>query len=158
MRARARERGWVRTLQQPLDDLVLGDDVDVGAPAGQSVPVDGVQEGLRAGLEQVLGPEVGLPQALAGAVELGARGAADDEVLGEVDAADRVEAADERLAGALVDAGDHRRDEVRSEPPLVQRRRHEVRHRLRLDRPLLAQTVQVHLVAHELRPVGRVRY
>lgn len=72
------------------------------APTGQRVAVDGVEQRLGDGLEEVVGPEVGLPEALARAEELVGRGAGDDEVFGEVDAADAVEAADE---GGAPDGG-----------------------------------------------------
>lgn len=42
-------------LEQPLRHLVLLDDVNVCAPAGQGISVDGVQQGLGDGLEQLLG-------------------------------------------------------------------------------------------------------
>lgn len=62
------------------------------APARQGIAVDGVEQGLGDGLEEVLGREVGLPEPLAGAEELVRGGAGDDEVLGEVYAAYAVEA------------------------------------------------------------------
>lgn len=42
------------SLEQPLRHLVLLDDVDVGAPAGQGISVDGVQKGLGDGFEQLI--------------------------------------------------------------------------------------------------------
>jgi hypothetical protein len=62
------------------------------SPPAQRISVYGVEEGLRDGFEEVVRGEVGLPEALAGAEELVAGGAGDDEVFREVDAADRVEA------------------------------------------------------------------
>ncbi len=41
-------------LQQPLGDLVLLDDVDVGTPTGERIAVDGVEQRLRDGLEQLI--------------------------------------------------------------------------------------------------------
>ncbi|KAJ8105932.1 hypothetical protein OPT61_g9875 [Boeremia exigua] len=90
------------------------------------------------------------------AEQLVARGAADDKVLGEVDAADAVEAADERLPRRLVDACDDGADKVRAEALLVQRRRDEVGHGLGRDVALLAQAVHVDLVAEEVRDGGHV--
>lgn len=58
--------GRVATLEQPLGYLVFCDDVDMSTPAGQSIAVDGIQKRLRAGLKEVLGLKIGLPQALAG--------------------------------------------------------------------------------------------
>lgn len=79
------------SLQQPLCDLVLLDDVDVCSPSTQSVSVHSVEERLRDRLEQILRPEIRFPETFARAKKLVARGAGDDEVLREVDAADRVE-------------------------------------------------------------------
>lgn len=42
------------SLEQPLRHLVLLDDVDVCAPAGQGISVHGVQQGLGYGLEQLV--------------------------------------------------------------------------------------------------------
>lgn len=43
------------TLEKSLRNLVLLNDVDVRTPTGQGISVDGVQQGLGDGLEQLLG-------------------------------------------------------------------------------------------------------
>ena len=62
------------------------------APTAQSITVDSIEQRLRDRLEEVVGREVGLPQAFACAEKLVGRRTGDDEVLCEVDAADGVEA------------------------------------------------------------------
>ena len=80
-------------LQQPLSNFILLDDIHMCAPARQSIAVYGIQQCLANGFEEVFGREVGFPETFAGAEELVGGGAGDDEVFGEVDAADGVEAA-----------------------------------------------------------------
>lgn len=60
-------------------------------PTGQRIAIDGVEQGLRDGFEQVFGGEVGFPEPFARAEELVGGCAGHDEVFGEVDAADAVE-------------------------------------------------------------------
>jgi hypothetical protein len=100
--------------------------------------------------------QIGFPETLAHAEELFGRGAADDEVLGEVDAADGVEAADEGAAGLGVEARDHGADEVRAEAALVQGGGHEVGEGAGGDGPLLPQPVHVHLVPEQVGHRGDV--
>lgn len=42
------------SLQKPLGHLVLLNDVDVCAPAGQGISVDGVEQGLGDGFEKLV--------------------------------------------------------------------------------------------------------
>lgn len=100
--------------------------------------------------------QVGLPQALAHTEQLFGGGTADDEVLGEVDAADGVEAADEGLAGLGLEAGDDGTDEVGAEAALVQGRGDEVGEGGGRDVALLAQAVHVDLVAEQVGDGGHV--
>lgn len=100
--------------------------------------------------------QVGLPQTLAHAEELFGGGAADDEVLGEVDAADGVEAADEGEAGLGLEAGDDGADEVGAEAALVEGGGDEVGEGGGGDVALLAQAVHVHLIAEQVRDGGDV--
>lgn len=44
------------SLQQSLRDLVLLYDVDVRAPSGESISIDGVEERLGDSFEKILGP------------------------------------------------------------------------------------------------------
>lgn len=116
-------------------------DVDDGAPARVCVTVDGVEQCLRDSLEQLLRLlyrqdasaarndgmgtyEVGFPKALSHAEELAARGAADDKVLCEVEAADEVGCGDERLRAARggCQACDDGLDEVRAKAVQASRR------------------------------------
>ena len=76
------------SLQQPLRHLVLLDNVHVRSPPAQSISIHGIEQRLRDRLEEVLRPEIRLPQPFTRAEELVARGAGDDEVFREVDAAD----------------------------------------------------------------------
>lgn len=101
--------------------------------------------------------QVGLPQALAHAEELLGGGAGDDEVLGEVDAADGVEAADEGLRGLGVEAGDDGADEVGAEAALVEGGGDEVGEGGGGDAALLAQAVHVDLVPEQVRHRRHVR-
>ncbi|KAK5624684.1 hypothetical protein RRF57_000400 [Xylaria bambusicola] len=89
-----------------------------------------------------------LPKTLAHAEQLFRGGAANDEVLGEIDAADGVEAADEGGAGLGVEASDDGAHERRGD---------EVGKGGRGDGTLLAQTVHVHLVAEQVRHGRHVR-
>jgi hypothetical protein len=66
----------------------------MGSPTTQRISIHRTKQRLRDRLEQLIGSQVRLPQALAHAEQLVARCAAHDEVLSEVDAADAVEAAD----------------------------------------------------------------
>lgn len=100
--------------------------------------------------------QVGFPETLAHAEELLGGGAADDEVLGEVDAADGVEAADEGGAGLGVEAGDDGADEVGAEAALVEGGGDEVGEGGGGDGALLAQAVHVDLVAEQVRDGGHV--
>ena len=75
-------------LQQSLGHLVLLHNIHMRAPAGQRITIDGIQQRLGDCLEQVLGLEIGLPETFAGTEELVRGGDGDDEVFGEVDAAD----------------------------------------------------------------------
>lgn len=101
--------------------------------------------------------QIRLPQALACSKELVARRAAHDEVLGEINATNAVEAADEGLAGGVVDAGNDGADKVRAEAALVEGRRDEVGHGLGRDLALLAQAVHVDFVAEEVGDGRHVR-
>lgn len=101
--------------------------------------------------------QIRLPQTLAHAEELLGGGAADDEVLGEVDAADGVEAADEGAPRLGLEPGDDGADEPGAEAALVQGRGHEVREGGRRDPPLLPQPVHVHLVPEHVRHGRHVR-
>lgn len=94
--------------------------------------------------------QIRLPQALAHAEELFTRRAADNEVLGEIDTADRVETADEGLSALGLETRNDRADEVGAKPALVQRRRNEVGEGRGRDVALLAQTVHVDLVSEEV--------
>lgn len=100
--------------------------------------------------------QIRLPQTLAHAEQLVAGGAAHDEVLGEVDAADGVEAADEGLAGLGLEAGHDGGDEVGTEAALVEGRGDEVGESGGGDVALLAQAVHVDLVAEQVRDGGHV--
>lgn len=93
--------------------------------------------------------EIGFPETLAGSEELITGGTTDDEVLGKVDTANTVKAADKRLPGSVVDSGNDGADKVWTETALVERARHEVGHCLRRDLAFLAETVHVDLVAEE---------
>lgn len=143
------------TLQQPLHDLILRNDVNMRSPARQRIPINRIQQRLRASLEQVLRLKIRLPHALAGSEKLVARRAAHDEILGEIDTPDGVEAADERLACAVVDPCDHGGNIVGAEATLVQGRRDEVRHGFGFDGALFAEAVEVYFVAEELGPALR---
>lgn len=63
-------------------------DVNDGSPAAEGITVDGVQEALGDGLEEVLGLEVRLPQSLSSTVQLLGRSSGDSKVFGRGDAAD----------------------------------------------------------------------
>lgn len=91
-----------------------------------------------------------LPQTLTHAKELLRRGSRHDKVLGKVDAADAVEAADEGLARLGVEAGDDGGDKVGAEAALVERRGDEVGKGSGRDGALLAQAVHVDLVAEDV--------
>jgi hypothetical protein len=60
-------------------------------PAGQRVPVYRIQQCLGDSLKKVFGSKIRLPQAFTGTEKLVGGGTRNDEVLGEVDTADRVE-------------------------------------------------------------------
>lgn len=62
--------------------------MDNGSPAAEGVTVDGVQEHLGDGLEQVLGLKVRLPQSLSGTVQLLGRGSRNSKILRCRDTAD----------------------------------------------------------------------
>lgn len=70
--------------------------------------------------------QIRLPKAFTGTKQLVAGSAADDEVLGEVDAPNAIEPADERLACRAVDSRYDWTDEVWTKSLLVQARRHQV--------------------------------
>ena len=95
--------------------------------------------------------QVRLPQAFAHAKQLLRSRAADNKVLGKVYAPDAIETANEGLAGLGLESGHDGRDEVWPEAALVQARRNEVRKGPRRDVALLAQSVQVNLVAEKIR-------
>lgn len=63
--------------------------------------------------------QVWFPQALTGTEQLIAGGSTDNEVLGEIDTADAVEATDEGLPRRVVDSSNDRTDEPRTKPSLV---------------------------------------
>jgi hypothetical protein len=94
--------------------------------------------------------KVWLPQALAHAKELLRRRTRDNEILGEVDTANTIESADERLASGGVEASDHGADEVRAKTLLVEARGDEVGEGARGDGALLTQTIHICLVAEEI--------
>jgi hypothetical protein len=94
--------------------------------------------------------QVRLPQPFACAEQLITRRARHDEVLRKVDAPNTVKPADERLPTRMVDPCQHRTDEERPKPPLIQTRAHEVGERLGADVALLSQSVHVHFVAEEV--------
>lgn len=91
-----------------------------------------------------------LPQTLAHAKELLRGGTRHNEVLGKVDAADAVEAADEGLAGLGIEASDDGGDEVGTEAFLVEGRGDQVGKSAGGDVALLAQAVHVGLVAEDV--------
>ena len=106
----------------------------------------------------VIAHKIRLPKPLTSTKQLIARRPADDKVLGKVYAPDTVKAADERLAGRVIDARDDGRDEVRAESLLVQTRRYQVCHCLRRDLPLFSQSVHVDPVSytHLTLPTKRI--
>mmetsp|Transcript_48650 Transcript_48650/g.128526 ORF Transcript_48650/g.128526 Transcript_48650/m.128526 type:complete len:225 (+) Transcript_48650:287-961(+) len=136
-------------LELPRDDLVLADDVDDAAPAGEAVAVDGGEEALGDRLEELLLVHSWAPEGLADAEELLRGRAGDDEVLGLRHGADEVEAAHERLA-LLVEARHHRLRVPRPEALLVQHRRDEIPGRLRLHDSLLTKAVQLNAELQQL--------
>jgi hypothetical protein len=95
--------------------------------------------------------QIRLPQSFTSTKQLITCSSTDDEVLGEVDTPNTVEAADERLSRGLVDSCNDWADEVRAKSLLIQRRGDEVRHGLWADVALLAQAVHVYFVAEEVR-------
>lgn len=94
--------------------------------------------------------QIRFPKTFAGTEQLITRRSAHNEVLREVDAPDAVKATDEWLPRCVVDAGDHRRHEVGSEPSLVQTGTDQVGQGLRGDVSLLAESVHVDFVAEEI--------
>lgn len=101
---------------------------------------------------------VRFPQVLAHAEQLLRRRARDDEVLGKVDTSYAIKAADERLPRLGIQAGDDGADEPGAEAALVEARADEVGEGAGRDVALLAEAVEVHLVAEEFgdaRHVGR---
>lgn len=65
--------------------------------------------------------QIRLPETLAGTEELVACGSADNEILGEIDTANAVKAADERLPRCWVDTCQHGADEVGTKALFVKR-------------------------------------
>ena len=107
-------------LDLPGGDLVLLHDVDDPSPTGGGVAVDGVDQGLRDALEQLVGSHVRLPEGLAHAEELLLGGAADDAVLRGGLAPDEVHVAEVGLAGLGVEPGHDGLDEEGAEAALVE--------------------------------------
>lgn len=64
--------------------------------------------------------QIRLPQAFTHAKQLVRRGARDDKVLGKVDTAYAIKAADERLARLGIKSSNNRRDKVWTEAALVE--------------------------------------
>jgi hypothetical protein len=73
-----------------------------------------------------------------------------DKILSEINAANTVKPAYEWLPGRMVDSCQHRTDEERPKPPLIQTATDEVGERLGRDLSFLAETVHVDFVAEEV--------
>ena len=100
--------------------------------------------------------KIRLPQTLTHAKQLIGRRPADNKVLCEINAPDAIKPADERLARFGLQSRDDRTDKVRAEALLVQRAADQIGEGARGDVPLLAQAVEVGLVAEEIRHGGHV--
>lgn len=94
--------------------------------------------------------QIRLPQPFARAKKLITRRARNDKILGVINTADAIEAADKRLARRAIDARHHGADKKRAEAFLVQAGGDQVGHGLRRDGPLLAQSVHVDFEPEEV--------
>lgn len=94
-------------LQQPLRNLILLNNIHIRPPPTERIPIDSTQKRLTDRLKKLLRLQSLLPQSLTSTEQLIARRAADNKVLGKVDAPDTVEAADEWLARLRVESCDY---------------------------------------------------
>lgn len=100
--------------------------------------------------------QIRLPQPLAHSKELITGRARNDKVLGEINAANTVKAADERFPRSLVYASHHRADKIGTEAALVQAGADQAGHGLWADVSLFSQTIHVDFVAEEVADGGDV--
>ena len=141
------------SFELPRDDPILADDVHHRAPTAQTVPVLPAQQRLARHLEQLLRLQIRPPQALTHAHQAFRCRPGNHEVLRRLHGPDTVHPAQVRRPVRL-QASNYRLYEIRPKPLLVQRRRHQLPERRRLDVPLFAKTIQV---VFERKPLGEGR-
>jgi hypothetical protein len=94
--------------------------------------------------------QIRLPQPLTRPEQLVTRRPRHDEILCKINAPNTVKPAYERLSGRMIDSSQHRTDEERAKPPLVETAADQIGERLGCDLSLLAEPVHVDFVAEEV--------
>lgn len=101
-------------------NLILLYYVNNSTPSGYSVSVAGIDQGLADSLKKIVRLQIRLVQRLAHTVQLFRACTTHHKVLRQIQTANQVHIADERLKSLRIQSSDYGFDEIRSESPFVQ--------------------------------------